>query len=95
MVSVNIPFLLDTKSGKIWELNQGKFSGVTVEGLAYDSNDLEKFYNEIQKMNITDSSGVGVSERQSKAVKDALISEFSYLLDKDKSRKIFDENIKK
>ncbi len=79
----SVAVLLDTKTGKLWQLSsdmsgKAKFEALTVEGLVYASKDIEALYKKISEIDLSN-----VSDKYRKACKDKLISTFSYQSDSD------------
>ncbi|MDD5561716.1 MAG: hypothetical protein PHT50_06290 [Candidatus Omnitrophica bacterium] len=70
--------LLDTKTGKVWQLStdmsgKAKFEGLTVEGIVYANKDTEALYKKINEIDLG-----SVADKYRKACKDKLIAVFSY-----------------
>ena len=88
----SVMVLLDTKTGKLWQLStdnmSGKtqFEGVTVEGVVYASKDAELLNKKIAEIDINN-----VSDKYRKACKDKLSSAFSYQLNNDTINSILKE----
>ncbi len=82
--------MLDTQTGKIWKITPDlggklKAEGITVEGLAYISSELESL-----NMKLKDTVLEKVSDKYKTKCKDSLISQFSYALDEEKINKVID-----
>ncbi len=88
-VDVPVLWLLDTKTGKVWQNQKGAFVGVTIEGLVYSSNDFPDFYEPLKKAEMK-----GVSEKKKKQYEEVLgeiALEFSYTIDGEKMKRIWKE----
>jgi tRNA A58 N-methylase Trm61 len=90
--SLSIPLLVDTKTGKVWKLNinENRFIGLTVEGLAYSSSDSKDFYNQVQNIEIKD-----IPSKDIKQFKDNIFAAFSYVMDTEKIDKLYKDYYKK
>jgi len=80
--------LLDSETGKVWKINSDasgklKAEGVSVEGIAYSSSDLDALRNKVTDINLDN-----VPEKNKKECKDSIINVFSYGMDTDKINKI-------
>jgi len=87
--------LVDTKTGKIWQLSTDmtgklKVEGVTVEGLAFSRSDNETMQRMVSAIDLN-----SVVEKDRPECKERLISVFSYGLDDDKVDSVLDQYTKK
>lgn len=87
--------LVDTKTGKIWQLSTDmagklKVEGVTVEGLAFSRGDNEALQRQISGIDLNN-----VVERDRPQCKEKLISIFSYGLDDEKVDSVLDQYLKR
>lgn len=82
--SQSIIVLLDTKTGKVWQLSNDmtgklKIDGVTVEGLAFATKDVETLNKKIGEINLDK-----IPDSSKKPCRDKLLSAFSYQMDSEK-----------
>lgn len=85
----SIGVLLDTETGKVWQLSSDmagklKVEGVTVEGLAFSRTDNETMQRKVSEIDLN-----SIVEKDRPQCRDKLISVFSYGLDDDKINAVF------
>lgn len=81
--------LLDTKSGKVWKVSSDmsgklKLEGVTVEGVAYSSSDLDALNRQVNNLEALNQ----LNDKDKKQCREDIIGKFSYQLEPDKLNKI-------
>ncbi len=87
--------VLDTQTGKIWQLTSDlagklKAEGIAIEGLAFSNKDLETLNRKISEVDLED-----YLEEDKSAIRGELFAVFSYPLDKEKIDAVLEEYPKK
>ncbi len=90
-----VTVLLDTKTGKMWQLSTDmtgklKVEGVTVEGLAFSRSDNETLQRLVSSIDLNN-----VVEKDRPVCRDKLLSVFSYGLDDEKVERVMNKYLKK
>jgi hypothetical protein len=86
--AANFMLLLDTKTGKLWKITidmsgKAKAEGITVEGIAYSSTDIDTLNSKLKDVDLE-----GVPEKDKKECRDELQAQFAYMLEQERIKKV-------